>query len=298
MKKFILVISTLLIQLGIVFSQEHSQFDVFPLMKDLHYTYNCLYRYESWSFSIKESVRQDSGRVEYIVIDSLTIGDSLIHWNIEQRRNITRYQLRFQIDTSYLIVDTIAISLFESKNGNHELISDGLIWSFPISYPDIKIYRYSDYASFIVSSTVWSAGERYIDSLWFSQESGLSHQIRRYDRVGVTQQFSILNIKLVGNPVLHARADLPIVEGYSLSQNYPNPFNPSTTIGYSISNESFVSIILYDCIGREIKVLENTHRQAGNYSISLNNQDLSSGIYYYQMRTGNFISTKKLVLLK
>ncbi len=85
---------------------------------------------------------------------------------------------------------------------------------------------------------------------------------------------------------------------FKLEQNYPNPFNPTTTIRYSIPKESFVTIKVYDVIGKEITSLVNERKSTGNYSINFNASNLPSGIYFYRMQAGNFVSTKKLVLLR
>ena len=92
---------------------------------------------------------------------------------------------------------------------------------------------------------------------------------------------------------------------FSLSQNYPNPFNPSTTIKYSIPNEGTslmksVQLKLYDILGREVATLINEKQNPGTYhcTISIINYKLSSGVYFYQLRAGNFIETKKMVVIK
>ena len=85
---------------------------------------------------------------------------------------------------------------------------------------------------------------------------------------------------------------------YSLSQNYPNPFNPSTKIEFRIPKAGLVSLKIYDLLGREVKTLVSEEMQAGNYTISFDASSLSSGIYFYTLNTGEFISTKKMVLLK
>jgi hypothetical protein len=83
-----------------------------------------------------------------------------------------------------------------------------------------------------------------------------------------------------------------------LEQNYPNPFNPTTTIEYGIPLKSFVTIKLFDILGREVAVLVNGERQAGAYKIEFNASRFSSGIYIYQLRSGSLIQTKKMMLLK
>ena len=86
---------------------------------------------------------------------------------------------------------------------------------------------------------------------------------------------------------------------FSLSQNYPNPFNPSTMINYSIPKASLVAIKVYDVLGREVKTLVNEEKSAGNYSVQFSaNSGYASGVYFYRMQAGNFVQTKKLLLLK
>ncbi|MDR3625306.1 MAG: T9SS type A sorting domain-containing protein [Ignavibacteriaceae bacterium] len=92
------------------------------------------------------------------------------------------------------------------------------------------------------------------------------------------------------------QANLP--SQFSLSQNYPNPFNPVTIINYSVPKSGIVTISIYDILGREVKALVNEEKTPGNYSVQFNGSNLSSGIYFYHMQSGNFTQTKKLVLMK
>jgi len=85
---------------------------------------------------------------------------------------------------------------------------------------------------------------------------------------------------------------------FSLAQNYPNPFNPSTTIQYQIPKASFVSLKVYDILGNEAAVIVNEERPGGTYSINFNASKLSSGVYFYILRAGDFVDTKKFVLMK
>jgi 1,4-alpha-glucan branching enzyme len=88
------------------------------------------------------------------------------------------------------------------------------------------------------------------------------------------------------------------VNEYKLSQNYPNPFNPSTIIKYQIPAAGNVTLKIYDILGREVKTLVNKYQQSGTYEITFNAANLSSGIYFYQIRANNFVSTKKMILIK
>jgi endonuclease/exonuclease/phosphatase family metal-dependent hydrolase len=85
---------------------------------------------------------------------------------------------------------------------------------------------------------------------------------------------------------------------FRLEQNYPNPFNPITTIRYSIPEDSFVSVKVFDVLGNEVSDLVNSELPAGNFEVNLNGNELTSGIYFYTLRAGDFVDTKKMVLLK
>ena len=85
---------------------------------------------------------------------------------------------------------------------------------------------------------------------------------------------------------------------FELMQNYPNPFNPSTKIKYSVPQSSDVVIKVFDILGNEIRTLVNEEKSSGTYKITWNAANLPSGIYFYQLRAGDFTQTKKMILLK
>jgi len=85
---------------------------------------------------------------------------------------------------------------------------------------------------------------------------------------------------------------------FYLSQNYPNPFNPSTTINYSITKPGFVTLKVYDILGNKVATLVNEEKTAGIFEVEFTAKDLSSGVYFYRLRAGNFVKTKKIVLIK
>jgi len=85
---------------------------------------------------------------------------------------------------------------------------------------------------------------------------------------------------------------------YSLAQNYPDPFNPTTTINFSVPKTSLVNLKVYDLLGREVTTLVNENKSIGNYSVRFNAGKLVSGVYFYRMQAGDFVQTKKLILLK
>ena len=89
-----------------------------------------------------------------------------------------------------------------------------------------------------------------------------------------------------------------IPDEFALYQNYPNPFNPSTIIRFSIPEESFVTINVFNTLGEEITTLINENIIAGYYEVEFSGTALPSGIYFYQLQAGSFVETKKMILMK
>jgi hypothetical protein len=89
-----------------------------------------------------------------------------------------------------------------------------------------------------------------------------------------------------------------VPETYRLLQNYPNPFNPMTIIKYQLPEESYVSLKVYDIVGRVVATLADETKRAGYHEVSLNASSLASGVYVYRITAGSYAATKKLVLLK
>ncbi|MEK7250185.1 MAG: T9SS type A sorting domain-containing protein, partial [Bacteroidota bacterium] len=85
---------------------------------------------------------------------------------------------------------------------------------------------------------------------------------------------------------------------FELSQNYPNPFNPATIIKFQIPNSSFVTLKVFDLLGREVATLVNEQMKPGSYERTFEGNNLASGIYFYHLRASGFSQTKKLVLLR
>ena len=99
---------------------------------------------------------------------------------------------------------------------------------------------------------------------------------------------------------LNALVEVGIPTKFEMSQNYPNPFNPSTKINYQLPKDSFVKINVFDMTGRLISTLAETKQAAGYYTVEFNSgaQGLASGMYFYRIEAGDFVSTKKMVLIK
>lgn len=110
------------------------------------------------------------------------------------------------------------------------------------------------------------------------------------------------NGKLLGDSVLSNLTGLKKINtlpnNFYLSQNYPNPFNPTTIISYQIPNSGFISLKVFDILGREVKTLVNEVKNAGSYSVEFNAINLVSGVYFYRIESGKYSASKKLLLLK
>lgn len=87
-------------------------------------------------------------------------------------------------------------------------------------------------------------------------------------------------------------------DSYELSQNYPNPFNPATSIAFNIGKKEFVTLKVYNVLGKEVSTLVNEDLAAGTHTVSFNAQDLASGVYFYTISTTDFKRTRKMILLK
>ncbi|MBK9098388.1 MAG: T9SS type A sorting domain-containing protein [bacterium] len=124
-------------------------------------------------------------------------------------------------------------------------------------------------------------------------------------------KFRLKQIDFDGTSTYSEIVEVEIIspEQFVLEQNYPNPFNPSTKIKYSILNviairqlpekqSQFVVLSVYDILGNEVTTLVNEEKSAGTYEVEFNAGNFPSGVYYYQLKTGEFISTKKMILVK
>jgi hypothetical protein len=115
---------------------------------------------------------------------------------------------------------------------------------------------------------------------------------------GLEDNLGEVSMTISGAPTSVEETYSKIPRGYALSQNYPNPFNPSTSISYSIPSDGQVTLAIYDVLGNEVAVLESGYKSAGNYSLSFDANNLTSGIYFYTIKAGSFTSTKKMLLMK
>jgi len=113
-----------------------------------------------------------------------------------------------------------------------------------------------------------------------------NYRLKMVDNDGSFKYSAIVNV------------DISAPAKFELAQNFPNPFNPTTTIRYQLPVNGQITLKVYDMLGKEVATLVNEQKLAGSYEVTLNADKLSSGVYYYQLKTDNFVQTKKLALVK
>jgi hypothetical protein len=140
--------------------------------------------------------------------------------------------------------------------------------------------------------------------LGFVRGKGTTSEANSYsfaDRTAIGRvQYRLKQVDFDGafeySPLLEVDAGMPKI--FELSQNYPNPFNPTTVISYQLPVASEVSIKVFDMLGREVATLVNKWQEAGRYQVTFNAVSLSSSVYFYRLQAGNFVQTKKMLLIK
>ncbi len=144
------------------------------------------------------------------------------------------------------------------------------------------------------------------DSVWNFNIQGVNYwSIGRYSSIDITGNVYLVSerqngimITKYGIPIGVQNINSEIPGKFSLSQNYPNPFNPTTNIEFSIPKSSFVKLVVYDMLGREVETLVSKDLKAGTYKADWNASGYTSGVYFYKIISGDYSETKKMILVK
>jgi hypothetical protein len=150
----------------------------------------------------------------------------------------------------------------------------------------------SPQTTFTVLDTLKGGGIEFIDKNAMENQT-YTYRVKAYKdslESGYSNEASLL----VG--VNDEKEEIPTE--YSLNQNYPNPFNPTTTIKFALPKESLTKIIVYDLLGKEVQTLINKELKAGFHEVKFDAVNLTNGVYFYRIQAGNFIQTKKMILMK
>ena len=154
-----------------------------------------------------------------------------------------------------------------------------------------------------ISVTAWADGEAMPDTATYSYEALTTTEAPSFILVGVTDDDSSsvqvdeiwYNERPAGLGISDAA---PIASRYELGQNYPNPFNPTTHIRFNIPETANAKLTVFNVMGEEVATLVNGVMQAGGHTVSWNAASMPTGVYFYQLESGNFSQTKKLLLVK
>jgi len=153
-----------------------------------------------------------------------------------------------------------------------------------------------DNTTFNANSSVYATP---VSNMTWHQSQDLSSGSGCTDLTGGSVQSLRPNVTFVMNSILAVNGNENILpKEYSLSQNYPNPFNPVTRISFSVPRKDFVTLKIFDILGREISTLVNEIKTPGNYIVDFDAKSLSSGVYFYKITTNSYSDTKRMMLIK
>jgi len=177
-----------------------------------------------------------------------------------------------------------------------------LTWSHSSKDDYLEVYeiyrKVGKFGFFSKIDEVSSATTSYTDYDYVPGSSVLlTYKIRAKNGSGPSAYSEFTNEKYIYGDLYKEGAN-EIYYEFNLAQNYPNPFNPTTTITYSIPEQEFINLKVYDALGKEIIDLVNEEKEAGQYSFDFNAENLPSGIYFYTISAGKNTYTKKLLLVK
>ncbi|MCS6990157.1 MAG: T9SS type A sorting domain-containing protein [Chloroherpetonaceae bacterium] len=191
--------------------------------------------------------------------------------------------------------NTGAIALpVELTSFGAQVLNDGvrLSWTTAseLNNAGFEVQRSTNQANWTTLGFVRGAGTTTeAQSYSFLDASATGRVFYRLKQIDFDGQFEYSN-------VIEVNAGLP--KTFALEQNYPNPFNPTTTIAYQLPTASDVSLKVYDMLGKEVTTLVNARQDAGAYSVNFNANNLASGLYFYRLQAGNFVQTRKMMLVK
>lgn len=189
--------------------------------------------------------------------------------------------------------DTIVLSVTVRNPLNHNLALTGKLFTTSDVVADsAQFFNDGLHGDGAANDTIWACILKTPPVNW---NLSFYFSIRFTDKsIGTSREISYRNS--IATPVPVAAERFP--KEFSLCQNYPNPFNPSTTIEYNIPRQSCIMVKVFDLLGREVAVLVDEKKPAGKYSVRWNASRCASGVYFCRLAADNFVSTKKLILLR
>ena len=243
------------------------------------------FTYRRWYYIIQSNISGTNYSENHnpeIIIEPITkVSDSTFHLTFEVNHHYSHVYPDSTPHTSLNFIDTVKMHSFYSKGIN--VIQNPLFYGESIS-----------------GTENWEINT-ILDMNLISDEYKFNYRIEAVDK-GLLPHRSFAPDSGYFTAVYNTTTDVNEIEetatAFTLYQNYPNSFNPTTNIEFQIAEFGFVKIKVYDILGNEIATLVNEQKPAGIYEIEFNARNLPSGIYFYQLKAGNYIETKKMVLIK
>ena len=235
----------------------------------------------------------DNGEKYFIVKD---FHDKINYERIDSSSGkILRYTADSSVSNNEFIIDDLLAEVGDTIYSNYYTRYMGNFAIF-LSEKNVNIFNKTVSNRIYMSENVLEY-PAYI----LTQGFGLTSYSFEYDFGYTTDTLkgAIINGVVYGDTTITGiKEQKKIPQQFKLFQNYPNPFNPTTAISYRLSAYSHVSLKIYDVLGREVKTLVNENQAAGEHKTEWNAENVACGVYFYRIRAGEFVSTKKMLLIK
>ena len=192
---------------------------------------------------------------------------------------------------------------FPFNNSVNVILNPSLVWGSPhfVNSSSVQVATDSAFTNIVFDSTNVTANTLQVTQL--SPITKYFWRVQSFGKEGGPTLWSeVWNFTTQVSVSVEDNSDMPA--SFSLEQNYPNPFNPTSTITYAIpllggdERGGLVTLKVFDLLGNEISTLVNEKKEAGYHKIDFNGSDLPSGVYFYRIQAGDFVDTKKMLLLK
>lgn len=286
---------------------------MFPLSIGNQWTYRYFTLVVNWPAGNPYSTTTDSGRVSYFITGRTSNADST-SWQFKVQRDLMHHEILYHSsgndhDSTYSIRDSSYFELIESLKGQHQVYRHADpyqirfdVFPFTQGFVDTTvIYRFrqvghGDTTAFL-SWIYPPAGPDFQSTFTFMKGVGLIRNIYNSGSVDFTasNEHFLLNSIVTS---IDQRVDLSTPSSFLLFQNYPNPFNPSTSISFSVPKHTHVRLQIFNLLGQIVQTLLNEDKQPGTYSVTWDASTRPAGLYFYRMMAGEFVQTKKAILLK
>ncbi len=300
---------------SVSWAQSPGSSDLFPLKSGFFYEYD--YYYSAATLDMGSgSYTVDSGAVAYLILDSLEISPTLRAWHLQVSRHLIHQHYyagpsyRSAPDTVFSMDSVYTDILYETLEGQHQLICNSLVWSFPIAdslkyidtsaHSNLDVERFGSESSSLLVAHLWlpGPGEWLSDSLWFDSRSGFTKR-RFFQSQGTNyRKQRTLSATLLASPTCVAATQSVFPQNIVLAQNYPNPFNPSTTIPFRLGQLTGVTIEVFDIVGRCVATLFRGILPPGTHEVHFDGRRVCSGVYFARLTTPQRVVVGRMVLMR